>query len=237
MMRKYLNGTEQKEIEEIIEASNEYDRTDYSVPSDADLWLLSCHYGKIVSFLAVYFMGDTHEGHPVDEVLLFTHPLERGKKRAGRLFEKYCAYVTSEYKEIPHARFTVYPSEKTESFLEHMDAVHEGDELLMTRMLSGSADLPEEDLCFSNEHSECSVRTYGDTAYIYGVRTDASYLRRGSAERLLTKVISELSEKGAGKALLQVSSLNTPAVRLYEKLLFTVEERMELWYDNKLSNF
>lgn len=236
-MKKYLNKNEQKETEEIINASNRYDKTGYSVPLDADLWFLSYHYGKAAAFLAVYHMGDTHEGHPVDEVLLFTCPEERGKKRAKRLLEKYREHVNSEYEEVRHVRFTAYPSENTEDFLKHMKAVHEGDELLMTRALPGSGDLPGEDLTFSNEHSECSVRTYGDTAYIYGVRTDASHLREGSAERLLTEVLAGLSEKGAGKAVLQVSSLNAPALRLYEKLLFKVEERMELWYNNNLSNF
>lgn len=237
MMKKYLNDAEQNDIEEIVAASNECDGTHYSVPDDADLWFLSRHYGKVVSFLSVYFMGDTHEGHPVEEVLLFTAPPERGKGRARRLLIRYSEYARSVEGEKPHVRFTAYPSEISEAFLLSAGASHEGDELLMVRRLSGKGGLLEEDMTFSNEHSECSVKTYGDTAYVYGVRTDVSHLREGSAEKLLKGVISDLEKTGAGRALLQVSSCNVPAVRLYEKLMFSVEERMELWYNNKLSNF
>lgn len=236
MRKKYLNAAEQQEIEEIIKASNAEDDTSYSVPDDADVWFLSRSAGKTVSFLAVYFMGDTHEGHPVDELLLFTHPEHRMEKRAQRLLEKYEAWRKEQSGELPHVRFTVYPSDISERFLLRTGAVHEGDELLMTRSLFGKGGLREEDMTFSNEHSECSVKTYGETAYIYGVRTDVSHLREGSAERLLSGVIVSLADKGAGTAVLQVSSCNTPAVRLYEKLMFCVEERMELWYNNKLTN-
>lgn len=236
-MKKYLSEAEQMEIEEIVRASNEVDQTDYTAPDDADLWFLSRHLGKIVSFLAVFFMGDTHDGCPVDEIMLFTLPSERGKNRAGKLYEKYAVYASQGSGEIPHVRFSAYHAVSTERFLRKTGAFHEGDELLMVRKLSGEGNLPEEDRSFRNAHSECSVKTYGDTAYIYGVRTDASQLRQGSAEALLSEVLAEISEEGAGTALLQVASLNTPAVRLYEKLSFTVAERIELWYDTGLRDF
>ena len=53
--------------------------------------------------------------------------------------------------------------------------------------------------------------------------------------RLLKKALRELSDI-CEIAVLEVSSQNLPALRLYEKTGFTVAERLEMWYHKSISD-
>ena len=85
----------------------------------------------------------------------------------------------------------------------------------------------------SSEFGECYFRTDGlsQNAYIFGVQTYANYLRQGHAYKLLSVLFSELEHRGVKSVSLQVSSENTPALRLYEKLGMKEIERLSLYIE------
>ena len=231
-MRFSVTGKEEEEIAGIVALSNETDGTGYSVPADADGWFLSKHDGKTVSFAALFELGETYRGIPVDELSLFTDVSFRKKGRMRKILRK----IREEYEGDYAWKVCAFPNGRAASFLLHEGFTHEYDELLMELPLGngGGAEPLEAEFTRENAHSELSVKVYGNEAYLYGVRTDAAHLREGSAERLLREALSELSEKGISKAVLQVSGQNTPALALYRKLGFLVAEKLEMWYTHKV---
>ena len=246
-MKDHLTEKEETAVEKITSACNRADGTGYTAPTDADEYLLSCHGGRPVAFLAIYAMGDTVGGRPVEELMLFTDPSFRGKHRASGLLERYRKSRKEKQQPPPVLRFSSYPSAAADSFLSRLQAQHDHDELLMTKELvpagsgqetGGKNTLPgkharrrklsEQEFTMRNSYSECSVRTYGTAGYIYAVRTDESHLRCGSAQKLLQDVLTRLAGLGADHALLEVSSANIPAVCLYRKLGFRVTQTLRL---------
>jgi len=230
-MKNYLTEKEERAVRSIVDDANIHDGTSYSAPVDADEYYISCHDGHPVAFLAVYAMGETRNGRDVEEVLLFTRPEFRKKGRARRLWEKYLAGCANANLSV---RFSAYSCAAAEEFLARHGAEHSHDEVLMARHLGGSTEqkkkLKELDFPMSNKWSECSVKTYGTVGYVYGVRTDVSHLRQGSAQRLMEDVFAKLYDMGASDAVLEVSSANVPAWKLYRKMGFEVEEKLEIWY-------
>ena len=235
-MKDRLSEKEKREIAEIVSLCNAQDGTEYSVPLEADGYYLSKSGAVTVSFLAFFELGETYDGIPVDEICAFTHPLFRGKGRMRRLLGK-CRedYETGEYVW----KFQADPRGNARSYLLHLSCSHEYDELLMKKELAPSGSISsfteETGIHFENEHSELFANVEGVSAYLYDVRSDASHLREGSAERLLKKALRELSDI-CEIAVLEVSSQNLPALRLYEKTGFTVAERLEMWYHKSVND-
>lgn len=235
-MKDYLTEKEERSVERIVEDSNTFDGTGYSAPLDADAYYLSRHEGRLVAFLAVFSMGDTVDGRPVEEIMLFTDPEYRKHGRARKLYQKYLADLQNAADDdsrisVPVIRFSAYPSEISATFLEKIGAVYDHDEVLMRRHLGNNSGrkLAEREIRLENEYSECSIKTYGTVGYIYGVRTDRRHLRQGSAEKLLNDVFAKLYDLGAEDAVLEVSSANVPAYHLYQKLQFEVRESLQIW--------
>jgi len=228
-MKTYLTEKEERAVCGIVDDANLQDGTSYTAPVDADEFYLSCHEGHPVAVLAVYAMGDTRNGNRVEEVLLFTRSEYRGRGRARKLWKKYLE--DRDTRELS-VRFSAYECAAAAGYLEHGCAVHDHDEVMMKKHLGGNkaGRLKEKDFTFRNDYSECSVKTYGNVGYIYGVRTDTSHLREGSAGKLLEEVYSKLYDMGAADVILEVSSANVPAWKLYRKMGFEVEDTLQIWY-------
>ena len=220
-----LSEKEKEEITETVRLSNEKDGTSHEPVLDADMYFFSRHYGEIVSFAALCLLGEEYSDLPVTELQLFTRPDMRRKGRAERVYEKALEYSAGEVLKVQ-----AYPSGISKNFLSSHGFSKKYDELLMeygTPVLSGTG---AQELHFENEHSSLEMAVYGDSAYIYDVRTDASHLREGYGERLMRSVLKEYDGKLKG-FILQVSSENTPAFSLYKKLGFRVSEKLEMWYN------
>lgn len=232
-MKFNLSAKEKEEVAEIVSRCNLADGTAYSAPLDADLYWISKSAGKVIAVLSAYELGETCGNAPVIELSAFTDPSFRGKGRMRRLLEKCAESLSGIFCAF---KFQAYPCPVSEAFLTHKGYVHAYDELVMKKKLGGfpaEAASPEEMLHFENAHSELSVSLSGGIACIYNVRTDASHLREGSAEALLRETLSGLAKK-ADTAVLEVSSANLPAVGLYEKAGFTVDEKLEMWYNKPI---
>lgn len=85
----------------------------------------------------------------------------------------------------------------------------------------------------TSSFAECWFRLNADgsEAYIFGVQTFANHLRKGHAFRLLSFLYAALYKRGVKRILLQVSSENTPALKLYEKLGMSITERLGLYHE------
>lgn len=245
-MKKRLKHSEKEEILRIVSEENALEKTHYGSPLDGDRFVVvpsETDPERLDAFAALFFLGETKDSLPVTEVMLFTDAAKRRRRIASELLKKI-------KKPGSVLKFAEYASASGDGFLKQAGAVHGYDELCMTRSLSDlcrkekkSADgadavsfekVPgdpgEETRRFYSRHSELYVNRFGDGAYLFGVRTDRAHMREGHAKKLLSAVLLRLSEEGAKEVLLQVSGVNVPAVRLYEKAGFAVSKRLGMWY-------
>ena len=98
---------------------------------------------------------------------------------------------------------------------------------------SGSIKVDYESGHAYSKYSECYFRidNTGSNAYVFGVQTYANRLRQGHAYALLSELFRALREHGVSSASLQVSSENTPALKLYQKLGMRQSEKISLYYE------
>lgn len=106
-----------------------------------------------------------------------------------------------------------------------IDAVHLHDELFMLKDLSFSISDPGDELC--NQYGEVHLSGYNkDTLYLYGLLVYDKYLGQGHGRELM-EAVENYEKKGPyNKILLQVTSSNTIAYKLYQKLGYRETERI-----------
>ena len=251
-MKKRLKRSEKEEILRIVGEENALENTRYGSPLDGDRYVVvpsETDPARLSAFAAAFDLGETVDGRPVTEIMLFTDPAERRKGIAAALLQKI-----RRTEEV--LKFAEYASPSGDAFLHKAGAVHAYDELCMTLSLpdlyrerqengemsmtsSAEEDAVREEVVgepedasrrFFSKRSELYVNRDGDAAYIFGVRTDRAHMQKGHAKRLLSAVIAKLSSEGVKEAVLQVSGENEPALRLYETMGFAVSERLGMWY-------
>lgn len=86
----------------------------------------------------------------------------------------------------------------------------------------------EEDRVVGYVGSQSSI----DEADIMNVAVHPDFRRRGVAEALIIRLVSDLKERGIRALLLEVRVSNTPAITLYEKLGFSQVGRRKNYYHN-----
>ena len=236
-MKKRLKRSEKEEILRIVAEENALEGTHYGSPLDGDAFLTVPSENdpeKLSAFAAAFQLGETSGGLPVTEVMLFTDRESRRKGLATRILQKL-------RKPDTVLKFAEYPSLSGDGFLQKAGAGHLYDELCMTLSLTERKEESEvlsetvgdpADGCrrFYSGHSELYVNRSGETAYLFGVRTDRAHMGKGHAKSLLSAVLCKLSQEGVTEVTLQVSGRNLPALRLYEALGFTVSEKLGMWY-------
>lgn len=151
--RDQLKETELNSLAALWEAGNALEAHPYSLPEDADIFLLYYEGSELVAALCIYHMGDTKDGKPIDEICAMTHPARRRRGCFTKLFSMAKALLR------PVLRFGIYPSPSpagkagggresggagdAETFLEHLGAEFTHKEQFMT--------LPLPDPCFKAE--------------------------------------------------------------------------------------
>ncbi|ETP72408.1 acetyltransferase [Lachnospiraceae bacterium JC7] len=106
-----------------------------------------------------------------------------------------------------------------------LDAVHLYDELFMVKELPVSISDPGDGLC--NQFGEVHLSGYSkDTLYLYGLLVYDKYLGQGHGRELMEAVENYNSKGPYNKILLQVTSSNTIAYKLYQKLGYKETERI-----------
>ena len=78
-----------------------------------------------------------------------------------------------------------------------------------------------------SKYSECYFRMGTESAYVFGVLSYDRHRRKGHARAMLSRLFAELNRKGIRRVMLQVSSDNLPALRLYESLGMQETDRLE----------
>ncbi len=231
----YIGKKRRKDLAELIAGANAADGTRYSTIDDADVYgLIYDEENRLLGAAAVFYMGDTRNGLPIAELAAFTRPDCRRQGYFRRLLEKLGPEL-----EGYALRFAVYKNEAALQTLSALSAVPGHEELMLsisTDKFSGEDAQPAwltidagEGRAFS-EQSECWFRSFGDSVYLFGVQTYANYQRKGYAEALLKAVLAYFYASGTGTAILQVSSENLPALRLYERLGMEETERLSYYY-------
>ena len=231
------NRRQARALNKLIADCNECDGTHYSFPEDADKIYLMYVRSELVAAIALFLMGEEREGRAIYELAAFTAPRHRRKK----YFESLVAAIERKV-QGQYIRYSVYHNQAALAVLHHRGAVCEHDELVMKLELVGTAN---QEKTYENIHidfeaghvtssfAECWFRLNADgsEAYIFGVQTYANHLRKGHAFRLLSFLYAALYKRGVKRILLQVSSENTPALKLYEKLGMSITERLGLYYE------
>jgi [ribosomal protein S18]-alanine N-acetyltransferase len=82
----------------------------------------------------------------------------------------------------------------------------------------------------------CCVWTVLDELHINNVAVRPGLRRRGFAATLLERVIEEATRQGAAKATLEVRRSNIAALRLYDRLGFTVSGVRPNYYSNPVED-
>ena len=247
--RDQLKETELNSLAALWEAGNALEAHPYSLPEDADIFLLYYEGSELVAALCIYHMGDTKDGKPIDEICAMTHPAWRRRGCFTALFSMAKALLR------PVLRFGVYPSPSpagkagdAEAFLEHLGAEFTYQEQFMTLPLpdpcfkaetepleltireeaegSDSDSAPSATLTVTCPFGECYMTLFGSRAYLFGVLIYRRFRGQGYGYRMLHALLSRLPERGIREVFLEVSSENLPAVRLYEKLGFAVSESL-----------
>jgi ribosomal-protein-alanine N-acetyltransferase len=77
----------------------------------------------------------------------------------------------------------------------------------------------------------CACWVLFDELHINSLAIDDAYRRQGMALMLLRGVIRDAQSAGATKATLEVRRSNTPALRLYERLGFSVDAVRKDYYE------
>lgn len=110
-----------------------------------------------------------------------------------------------------------------------IDAVHQYDELFMEKELIRPIADPGDSLC--SRFGEVHLTGYNeDTLYLYGLLVYDKYLGQGHGRKLM-EAVENYKEKGPyKKILLQVTSTNLIACRLYEHLGYKERERIIYFY-------
>ena len=142
--RDQLNETELNSLAALWEAGNALEAHPYSLPEDADIFLLYYGEDELVASLCIYHMGDTKDGKPIDEICAMTHPAWRRRGCFTALFSMAKALLR------PVLRFGIYPSPAgkagggrkaegagdAETFLEHLGAEFTHKEQFMSLLLA-----------------------------------------------------------------------------------------------------
>lgn len=254
--RDQLKETELNSLAALWEAGNALEAHPYSLPEDADIFLLYYEGSELVAALCIYHMGDTKDEKPIDEICAMTHPAWRRRGCFTALFSMAKALLR------PVLRFGIYPSPAgeadggresggagdAETFLEHLGAEFTYKEQFMTLPLAGpwlkaetepmeltireeaegsdSDSAPSATLTVTCPFGECHLSLFGSRAYLFGVLIYRRFRGQGYGYRMLHALLSRLPERGIREVFLEVSSENLPAVRLYEKLGFAVSESL-----------
>ena len=193
---------------------------------------------ELAAYIALYSMGDSYDGRRIYELSAATMP----DRRQSACFDRL---LSAAHKRIEDTavRYAVYESKDVKAALLSRGAQHDHDELMLgldlNGLQAGTGERPEDYEADDKaghvrlKYSECWYRLSenGKEAYVFGVRTDADHLGEGHAYRMLKALCAGLAEKGAVNMLLQVSSDNAPALRLYDKLGMKEISRLSYYYE------
>lgn len=112
------------------------------------------------------------------------------------------------------------PAEQEGTVCIEKDEAPEGDGTVRYRLL-----------CDGQKAAECRILAAagGTQCYLFGLKTEETFRRKGMATALLFAIAKEYKDYGGAVMRLQVSSKNVPAERLYRKLGFRTEEEREYY--------
>jgi len=231
-LKEELSLEEEQAVKELIECCNAHDGTRYTPEADGDAYLLDTENGQLCSAVIIYSLGETRHGRELEELAAFTRP---EKRRQGRL--RAAMNLLQARRKGPY-RFAVYDNPDAAACLEALKAVHENDDLLMVFPLEEAeeaafppgTETDEEQGYVRTPSGEAYRKDTGGTLYIAHVLTYPSCRRKGCARALLKALLWQGRERGSRQAMLQVSTANQPALRLYESLGFRETQRVENWY-------
>lgn len=235
---RQLNRRQQRGIAALTADANAYDGTKYGAPEDADVYYLAyLPQGKkhvLAGYAAFYRMGDSKDQRIVYEVSAAVHP---DMRRTG-VFSRLIAAAGPKVSDSC-IRYAVYENAAAKAVLSSRKAVYDHAELMLGCNTAGFDRVDEEvqtDHGTGHAYTKCGECWFRldesrESAYVFGVLTYENCQRKGCAYRLLSSLFAQLKETGISRAMLQVSSENLPAIRLYDKLGMQELERLDYYYE------
>lgn len=245
--RDMLSDNEKGELQKLCNACNLNDGTCFSVPYDADIYGLMKDEGKLICAICAYHMGGRKDEMETDEIYAFTLP---GFRKKG------CFYSVLSFLMPVLRDALVFPVYKLNpgllEILDRLKAKKDYDEYFMERELTenietaGSMEMSgtenikyeetsEDEIFFSSRFCECCIMKYSkDCLYLYGMLTYARFQGMGHGFEFLSELIRLIETGKTGlhgfkRIILQVSSENIPAVKLYKKCGFSVKDSLSFY--------
>lgn len=226
---KKLNKNDEFSVQTLIAACNTADGSGYDTVLDADFYYLirntdpkesGCDT-EIISLLCGYRLGETLNGVDMLELQAFTHPSLRQLGFFTLCFNSF----RDDFRGFA-IKFMVKGAAAQET-LEALGASFQYEELFMGKRLSRGISNPDDTLC--TKQGCVYLTPYGeDTLYLHSLLVYDSHRGKGYGEQIMRSL--EACPPGPyTRVLLQVASDNLPAVSLYEKLGYTVMDRVSYW--------
>ena len=194
----------------------------------------------LLAALCVFHMGDTKDSLPIDELIALTDPKARRRGCFQSLLTKASPLLR------PILRFSLPKASSgtdmpSRHFLLHIGAGFDHDEYLMERKLSPAAAcdpsaasdpsaLPlrlnaRDGLTeVSCRYGECFLSDWSNGVYLFGMLVYERFRGQGYGTRILRALFHRLCTQGCSRVVLEVSSDNLPAIRLYRKMGFQMIE-------------
>ena len=235
---RQLNRRQYRDIAALTAEANAYDGTKYGAPEDADVYYLGyVPHGKkprLAGYAAFYRMGDSKDQRTVYEISAAVSP---GMRRKGI----FSGLIAAAGKKVSGSciRYAVYDNAAAKAVLSSRHAVYDHAELMLGCETGNFDEVSEEvrtDHGTGHAYTKCGECWFRldesrMSAYVFGVLTYENCQRKGCAYRLLSSLFARFKKNGVNRVLLQVSSENLPALKLYDKLGMQEIERLRLYYE------
>ena len=221
LLQLELNEEEERGFKDLILLCNQEDKTNYDTALDYDFFYSIRNEEKKESglkedYLAIlmgYKLGEQEEGKDILLCTVFIHPFMRGQGLFTMLSE-------SLYDDFREKRIRFIWKTKEESFL-HFPYLYS--EYFLEKTLEHPVVFPGERKSYP--FGEVFFSAYNEkTLYLYGLMVENRFRGQGKGEEILRDCLEEGEYGQYEKVILQVDSRNMPAMKLYTKMGFAVQD-------------
>ena len=223
LLQLELNEEEERGFKDLILLCNKEDETDYDTGLDYDFFYSIRNEEKKESglkeeYLAIlmgYKLGEQEEGKDILLCTAFVHPGMRGQGL-------FTCCMEALYDDFRGIKIRLMRKGEEEFFL-HFPYLYS--EYFLEKNLEHPIAFPGERRRYP--YGEVYFSAYNEkTLYLYGLMVENRFRRQGRGEEILRDCLEKGESGQYEKVILQVDSRNKPAMQLYMKMGFTIQDSL-----------